>query len=228
MKLKLIIITIITLLSVLVPASIQAQGAQKNLFIATEYQNRQELDFLFVTSVHPVDTIQSPSLKTPFFISIVTPQQKAAIEKAGYTPKVIDDDAGELTRYYLFESELGGAFPSNTGFEIVYPFTDVITLVKLPQGADMEELRSEPLIRMHMMQYAFDLVLPKITQAAGSVTPSLMPSLKETPKENKGIIMLIVGVFVVSIAAIAVYIYYRRKQLRHVHETNTIPPAPKE
>lgn len=200
-RFSILLITILTFISVgalSVPAVSEAQTQQKLLLVATPYQPLQNLDFFFTHSVYKIAYYEEQNtntpVKTPVFLSIITPAQMEEYLKAGYKPVIVDENAGEITQYY----ELFSRVPNQSylitnpefnklGLELVYPVTEYAALIKLAPGITYRNLDIPGLHKFQPRMFSMDIVLPDDRISADLRTTGAIPVPlidEENPLDN--------------------------------------------
>lgn len=140
----LVVTTMLTL-----PDIAGAQTKSKLMLAVTEYQPKQNLDFFFINSTHPLFFAEDEG-ETPVFLSIITPEQEATYRNAGYNPLIIDQSAGEIRQYHLlsmhrhkFENvgaQLTDPLYKDLGIEMIHQLSKYYTLFKLREGLTWGEI----------------------------------------------------------------------------------------
>jgi hypothetical protein len=190
-----------------------AQTKQR-LLVMTPYQASQNLDFFFLHSIHPLAFFELPK-QSPVFLSIITPQQKAEYEQAGYKPKVIDNHAVDKSRYLIVFKEHQVRTPVTVkmtpklrthGVELVYQLTETRVLMRIAKGTSFGQIDSadEQFEGLRAHGFAWDMIPPvdrtspdlpqKLAQMhSGIAQPAHKSELISTQTIGIILLLLIVG-----------------------------------
>lgn len=167
--LKQLFIVLVTsiVLGILSVASVSAQTQQKLMVAVTPYKPFQNLDFFFLNSVAPLYYIES---EKPVFVAMINPEQKKAYERAGYQPKIVDEEAGALTQYYIMSThhhktpniakDLQKPEYKKQGLELAYELETYTTLLKVSKDTSFSQLGIALLEPFNARQLHWNLVPP--------------------------------------------------------------------
>lgn len=234
---KQIIISILLVLGVVI-CSAQVATAQENdrlLMVVTEYQAKQNLDFFFLNSTYPLKFIE-PSYPedNAVFLSVVTPEQKVAYEKAGYNPVVIDENVGSINDYYISQSlthrienlavSVQKPEYKANGLEMAYQLTKYTALFKVAPDTTFSKLNIPELEYVNAKAFSWNLVPPPNrtsaeVQALLPFEPELKPftggeksinQVNTSDETESNVPLLIIGSAVITV--IILFIIFRRKK----------------
>jgi hypothetical protein len=175
-------------------SSVFAQTQQKLMVAVTPYQPMQNLDFFFLNSVYPLQYIEG---ENPVFVSIITPEQKTEYEKAGYKPRIIDENAGDVNQYYImstyhhntpnFADQLQNPEYKQQGLELAYQLSTYMILLKVSDQTSFSQLAIPILKQFNARRLKWNLVPPTgrtsvAVQQAFPFSPSPVPYLHTSHK----------------------------------------------
>lgn len=208
---SLLIISIFFL--IFLPLPVYSQTEQL-LFAVTPYHTREDIDILFAQSVHPLEYLEGKQFKTPLFLSIITPQQKKELIKARFTPTIIDDNAGEITQYYLLEHGRQDGYQLK-GFDVAYQISDYHTIIKLPRDKIFDDVQTGVLTSYAPRQFTDDLVQPPM-RTKNHLTPapppvSITPLAEKKPSRSLPWMAYYLP-FILMAGAFISYTYYKKAQ----------------
>lgn len=215
MKIRIIIITfVLVFVSFFFGTKVSAQTQSTLMFAVTHYQTREDLDFLFAHSTHSIEFLErSPreGVEIPIFLSIITSSQKDEYTKAGYNPVIIDPHAGEISQYYVLSNPTGNPAYKVTGFDIIYPLNDDLTIIKVPLGKTFFEMQTGDLTKFFARQFTGDVVTPPLRTPESP--DGRLPNITYAPSQSQNnttksspllwIVLVILGGF-------GGYFFYRR------------------
>lgn len=202
-KLKLLLILFALLIVFVQRANAQSEPLS---IVAVEYQTRDDIDFLFQNSTQVLEYLEGIEITTPTFLSLVTPEQKNAIQSKGYKIRVIEENA-DIERFVLLYN------PQPDQSEKLRPFGEPIaigshyTLLKLPVGGEFT----------HEGEGArfFDIPFSKIISPPTLRTKTAEPIPTPTTSEKDGQYYkpLLIGgiVFIVIAIVIGVILWLKRR-----------------
>lgn len=207
-----LILTLTVMLSpILVDA--QPQGLQ---VVLIPYESLEDVPNLYSMSTHPMYYYMGEGVAHPVFLAIVTEEQKKEMESLGYEPQVVDSNAGEINQYYSLSSsepnhisQLQNNSLKQQGVEIAVPITEYETLIKLPAGKTIRDIKSPELNNFEKRRFAFDM---KLSPALQTMATEQAANKNELAPTSNSPLYIILSLAVVI--GIAVFIFYRQKRSR--------------
>jgi len=187
-------------------ANVFAQSKTGLLAAIIPYAHSQNLDFFFINSVHPLVYFESKKGVSEFF-SIITPEQKNAYIKAGYKPRIIDSNAGDIDQYYVLHNRkpynpnlLKRQVQPEAGLDMIYHVDEYNTLIKVSGDKTLEQLNLGSKNNVYARRLRHDLTPPY-----NRTTFSKDYNQEPMRYDDREIRMMLFGLLIILVFAVTTY-----------------------
>lgn len=192
----------------------------RGVLLVTPFKTEADFDILFPQSTRVLAYLEGIRVEEPLFISLSTIIQKENLEKNGFKPRVIDENA-DLSRYVLLYSQTENQESSLTTIGEPIKILKHFVILRLPVGkVDSFEMTYGVYDKMPFLDNIQKPPKETPVQPETITKISPIPITEKNPSSGLPLLLIsgVLGVVFVVIFVVVLFIIKRKKQLQVVED----------